>query len=205
MSLFPLFLKLEGKLAVVIGGGVVAEGKIEGLLAADARVRVVAPQITPRIAEWVRFGRVDWFPKEFAAGDLDGGIIAGAATSAPGVNRAVFAEAEVTRILCNAVDVVENCHFYYGAVTRRGDLQIAISTNGKSPALAQRIRKELERKYPAEYGDWLDWLGAIREILRADSNDVEQTKALLHQLATRECFVRYVEQSRDQASQKEVA
>src|SRR5215470_1617380 len=188
MSLFPLFLKLDGKLAVVIGGGIVAEGKIEGLLSADARVRVVAPRITPQIAEWVRFGRVDWLPKEFAAGDLEGGIIAVAATSAPGVNREVFAEAEAKRILCNAVDDVENCHFYYGAVTRRGDLQIAISTNGKSPALAQRIRKELELEYPAENGEWLDWLGAIREILRADSNDVEQRKALLHQLATRECF-----------------
>jgi precorrin-2 dehydrogenase / sirohydrochlorin ferrochelatase len=205
MSLFPLFLKLDGKLAVVIGGGVVAQGKIEGLLASEARVRVVAPQITKQIAGWVRFGRVEWLPKEFAAGDLDGATLAVAATSAPGVNSAVFAEAQAKRILCNAVDDVENCDFYYGAVARRGDLQIAISTNGKSPALAQRIRKELEQAYPAEYGEWLEWLGAVREILRADSNDPEQTKALLHQLATRECFERYLQQARNRVPQEEVA
>ena len=205
MNLFPLFLKLEGKLVVVVGGGAVAEGKIEGLISAGARLRVIAPKIRPQIAEWVRFSKVDWLPKEFAAGDLAGATLVVAATSAPGVNKAVFAEAETRNILCNAVDDVENCHFYYGAIVHRGDLQIAISTNGKSPALAQRIRKELEEEYPAEYGIWLDWLGAAREILRADSSDPEQTKALLHQLATRECFERFVRQSRSAGPKKEVA
>ena len=205
MTLFPLFLKLEGKLAVVVGGGAIAEGKIEGLLAAGARVRVVAPRVTQQIAEWVRFRRVEWFPKEFAAGDLDGASLVVAATSAAGVNKAVFSEAETKNILCNAVDDIENCHFYYGAIVQRGDLQIAISTNGKSPALAQRIRKELEEEYSAQYEVWLDWLGAAREILRADSSDPEQTKALLHQLATRECFDRFVRQSRDATQSKGVA
>lgn len=205
MSLFPLFLKLDGKLVIVIGGGGIAQGKIEGLLSTGARVRVIAPQITPQIAEWARFRKVEWLPKEFAAGDLEGATLAIAATSAPGVNRAVFAEAEANKILCNAVDDIENCHFYYAAVVQRGDLQIAISTNGKSPALAQRLRKQLEEEFPAEYGLWLDWLGAAREILRADSSDPEQTKALLHQLATRECFERFIRQSRNSARRKEVA
>ena len=205
MTLFPLFLKLEHKRVVVVGGGAIAERKIEGLLSAGARVRVIAPQITRQIAEWARFRKVDWLPKEFAAGDLEGASLVVAATAAPGVNRAVFTEAESKKILCNAVDDVENCHFYYGAIVQRGDLQVAISTNGKSPALAQRIRKELEEEYPAEYGVWLDWLGAAREILRADSTDPEQTKALLHQLATHECFDRFVRQSRTVAPQKEVA
>ncbi len=205
MTLFPLFLKLEGKRVVVVGGGAIAEGKIEGLLSAGARVRVIAPQITRQIAEWTRFRKVEWLPKEFAVGDLENASLVVAATSAPGVNKAVFTEAEAKNILCNAVDDVENCHFYYGAIAQRGDLQIAISTNGKSPALAQRIRKELEEEYPAEYGVWLDWLGAAREILRADSTDPEQTKALLHQLATHECFDRFVRQSRNIATKREVA
>lgn len=205
MTLFPMFVKLEGKLVLVIGGGSIAQGKIEGLLSAGALVRVIAPQITAQIAEWVRFQKVEWLPRPFTAGDLEGATLAIAATSALGVNKAVFAEAEANKILCNAVDDIENCHFYYGAIVQRGDLQIAISTNGKSPALAQRIRKELERAYPDKYAEWLDWLGAVREILRADSSDPEQTKELLHQLASREGFDRYSLQSREGTSRKEVA
>jgi precorrin-2 dehydrogenase len=205
MTMFPMFVKLEGKLVVVIGGGAIAEGKIEGLLSAGASVRVIAPQITGQIAEWVRFRKAEWLPKPFAAGDLEGAALAIAATAAPGVNKAVFAEAERNRILCNAVDDIENCHFYYGAIVQRGDLQIAVSTNGKSPALAQRIRKELEAAYPQKYAEWLDWLGAVREILRADPSEPERTKALLHQLASRESFYRYNLESPDGIPGKEVA
>ena len=205
MTLFPMFVKLEGKLVVVVGGGAIAEGKIESLLAAGARIRLIAPQIRPQIAEWVRFGKIDWLPKEFAAGDLEGATLVIAATSAPGVNKAVFEEAESRGILCNAVDDVANCHFYYGAIVQRGDLQIAISTNGKSPALAQRVRKELEEVYPPEYAVWLEWLGAARELLRANNSVPEETKAILHQLATRENFERFLRQSRTGEQRREVA
>ena len=205
MTLFPMFVKLEGKLVVVIGGGQIAEGKIEGLLSSGARIRLIAPQIQPQIAEWVRFGKIDWLPKEFAAGDLEGATLVIAATSAPGVNKAVFEEAESRGILCNAVDDIANCHFYYGAMVQRGDLQIAISTNGKSPALAQRVRKELEEVYPPEYAVWLEWLGAARELLRANNSVPEETKAILHQLATRENFERFLRQSHAGEQRREVA
>jgi precorrin-2 dehydrogenase/sirohydrochlorin ferrochelatase len=205
MSLFPMFVKLDGKLVVVIGGGQIAEGKLEGLLSAGACIRLVAPQIRPQIAEWVRFGKIDWLPKEFAPADLQGATLVIAATSASGVNKAVFAEAEARKILCNAVDDTENCHFYYGAIVQRGDLQIAVSTNGKSPALAQRIRKELEESYGTEYAVWLDWLGAARELLRANSSSSEETKAILHQLATRESFERFLRQSGTGERRREVA
>ena len=134
MSLFPIFVKLEGRLIVVVGGGTIAEAKIPGMLGAGARIRLIAPSITPQIAGWVRFGKIDWLPKAFEAADLDGAFLVIAATSAPGVNEAVFREAETRGILCNAVDDIERCHFYYGAVVQRGDLQIAISTNGKASA-----------------------------------------------------------------------
>jgi precorrin-2 dehydrogenase/sirohydrochlorin ferrochelatase len=205
MTLFPMFVKLEGKLVVVVGGGAVAEGKIESLLAAGARIRLIAPQIRPQIAAWVRFGKIEWLPKEFATGDLEGASLVIAATSAPGVNGAVFAEAEAAKILCNAVDDIAHCHFYYGAVAQRGDLQIAVSTNGKSPALAQRIRTELEETYSSEYGVWLEWLGAARELLRANSSNPEETKAVLHQLASRENFERFLRQSRSGERRREVA
>jgi siroheme synthase-like protein len=202
MSLFPMFVKLEGRLVVVVGGGVVAEGKIPGLLASEARIRLVAPAITPTIAEWVRQRKVDWLPKEFEAHDLDGAFLIIAATSAPGVNESVFREAEARRILCNAVDDIDHCHFYYGAVVQRGDLQIAISTNGKSPALAQRVRKELEKQYDEDYAVWLEWLGATRELLRAGVGGTEANKALLHHLASREMFEHFRHQANTENSER---
>jgi siroheme synthase-like protein len=195
MSLFPIFVKLEGRQVVVIGGGSVAEAKIPGVLSAGARVQLVAPSITPQIAGWVRFGKIDWLPKEFEAADLNGAFLVIAATSAPGVNEAVFREAEAHGLLCNAVDDIEHCHFYYGAVVQRGDLQVAISTNGKSPALAQRLRKELELELGPEYEVWVQWLGAAREALRASGPSSESTKKLLHELASRPMFLEFLRQA----------
>jgi precorrin-2 dehydrogenase/sirohydrochlorin ferrochelatase len=205
MSLFPIFVKLEGRLVVVIGGGIIAEAKIPGLLSAGARVRLVAPDITPQIAEWVRFGKIDWLPKAFAEADLDGAFLVIAGTSAAGVNEAVFREAERLGIMCNAVDDIEHCHFYYGAVVQRGDLQIAISTNGKSPALAQRLRHEFETQFGSEYEVWLQWLGAAREALRANGPTSDTTKKLLHELASRPMFDEFVRQAVERPARKGAA
>src|SRR6266849_2013000 len=198
MSLFPIFLKLKGRLVVVVGGGIVAEGKLFGLLSAGARVRVISPAITSAIAERVRKREIDWLPKTFAPGDLAGAYLVIAATSAPGVNEAVFREAETRGILCNAVDDIEHCHFYYGSIVQRGDLQIAISTNGKSPALAQRLRKELEAQFGPQYEMWLEWLGAARELLRAAHPATESKKVLLHHLASQPMFERFLQEARRQ-------
>jgi precorrin-2 dehydrogenase/sirohydrochlorin ferrochelatase len=202
MSLFPIFVKLQGRLVVVIGGGHVAEAKIPGLLSAGAKIRLVAPSITPQIAEWVRFGKIDWLPKEFDVADLDGAFLVIAATSVPGVNEAVFREAEALGLLCNAVDDIGHCHFYYGAVVQRGDLQIAISTNGKSPSLAQRLRKEFEAQFGPEYEVWLEWLGAAREALRASSPSSDTARKLLHELATRPMFEQFVREAKRHPGQR---
>jgi len=195
MPLFPAFLKLEGRLILVVGGGAIATDKIPGLLEADARVRVIAPQITPQIAEWVRNLRVDWLPKPFEPADLRDAFLVIAATSLRELNRAVFLAAETQGTLCNAVDDIDHCHFYYGSIVQRGDLQIAISTNGKSPALAQRLRKELCEQFGPEYESWLDWLGAAREVLRSQSNEPEATKRWLHLLASRPSFERFLQET----------
>jgi siroheme synthase-like protein len=205
VSLFPIFVKLEGRLIVVVGGGAIAEGKIPGVLTAGARIRLVAPSITPQIAAWVRYGKIDWLPKEFEAEDLNGAFLVIAATSAPGVNESVFRDAEGRGILCNAVDDIEHCHFYYGAVVQRGDLQIAISTNGKSPALAQRLRRELETEFGPEYEVWLQWLGAAREALRANDPSSETTKKLLHELASRPMFEEFLRQATRQPGHRGAA
>jgi siroheme synthase-like protein len=198
MSLLPIFVKLQGRLVVVVGGGTIAEGKIDGLFAADARVRVVAPHVTPAITQWIAQGKVEWRAKTFAPADLDGAFLAIAATSAPGVNEVVFAEADSRGILCNAVDDIEHCHFYYGSVVQRGDLQIAISTNGKSPALAQRLRLQLEKQFGPEYELWLAWLGAARDLLRAGEGSADSKKVLLHHLASAPMFERFLQEARKQ-------
>jgi len=195
MSLFPAFLKLHSRRVLVVGGGSIAAQKIPGLLEAGAHVHVVSPKLAPQLAEWVRNRQIDWSPKPFDPNDLDGAFLVIAATSLRDLNAHVSREAASRNILCNSVDDIDHCHFYYGSIVHRGDLQIAISTNGKSPALAQRLRKELEEQFGPEYECWLDWLGAARETLRAQSSDPEITKHWLHLLASRPMFERFLQQA----------
>jgi siroheme synthase-like protein len=104
------------------------------------------------------------------------------------------------------VDDIENCHFYYGSIVQRGDLQIAISTNGKSPALAQRLRQELEQQFGPEYEAWLEWLGAARELLRAAENgSTEQNKQMLHHLASKPMYENFLREARKEPSRQGVA
>lgn len=205
MSLFPMFVKLHGRLVVVVGAGEVAAQKIDGLLRAGARVRVIAPQVHVSFVEWIRAREVEWVPRKFEPADLAGATFAIAATSAAGVNASVYHEAETRGIFCNSVDDIGNCHFYYGSVVQRGDLQIAISTNGKSPALAQRLRQELEQQFGPEYEVWLEWLGAARELLRAADGGTESSKKMLHHLASRPMYERFVKEAKKQPSQQGVS
>jgi precorrin-2 dehydrogenase/sirohydrochlorin ferrochelatase len=186
MSLFPIFLKLTARPCIVIGAGNLAESKIESLQAANARLSVIAPKASARIIAMAASGEITWQQREYAPGDLAGNFLVIAATDNPAVNRAVFAEAEAANILVNAVDDPPFCDFYFPSVVRRGDLQIAISTAGASPALAQRLRKEINAILPLDTGDWLTELGNLRrEVLQLEPlNDAR--KQLLHQLASRE-------------------
>src|ERR1017187_6319649 len=139
MSLFPIFLKLTGRLAIVIGAGNLAESKIESLQAANASVTVIAPKASARIVAMAESGEVVWHQREYATGDLAGQFLVVAATDVPAVNRAVFAEAEAAGILINAVDDPPFCDFYFPSVVRRGDLQIAISTAGGRDRKSTRL------------------------------------------------------------------
>jgi precorrin-2 dehydrogenase / sirohydrochlorin ferrochelatase len=205
MSLFPAFLKLQSRRVLVIGGGSIAAQKIPGLLEAGAQVHVVSPKLAPQLTEWVRNQQITWSPKPFEPYDLDGAFLVIAATSLRDLNAQVYREADGRNILCNAVDDIDHCHFYYGSIVQRGDLQIAISTNGKSPALAQRLRKELEEQFGPEYEHWLEWLGAARETLRAQSHDPEVTKRWLHALASKPMFKRFLQHSVSPESTKGAA
>jgi siroheme synthase-like protein len=195
MTLFPAFLKLDNRPVLVVGGGAIASSKIPALLDAGARVTVVAPKLNCDLAERVRNRQIEWLPKPFEPDDLNGKFLVVAATALHDVNESVFQEAETRHVLCNAVDDIDHCHFYYGSIVQRGDLQIAISTNGKSPALSQRLRKELEQQFGPEYAAWLDWLGAAREAIRAQSTDPEAAKRYLHLLASRPMFERFLRET----------
>lgn len=181
-----MFLKLEGRRCLVVGGGTVARPKIESLLRAGAQVTVVAPDTQPEIAAWAREGRLEWLQREFAADDLTGAFLVVAATNRKQVNHAVAEAARAQSVLCNSVDDPPDCDFYYPSVVERGDLQIAVSTAGKSPALAQRLREELSALLPEDVGPWLESLGEQRLRVLAALPASEERKQILHQLARRE-------------------
>ena len=186
MSLFPIFLKLTGRRAIVIGAGHLAESKITSLRAADAAVTVIAPQASDPIVEQAAAGELTLHSRPYRQGDLAGAFLVVAATNDPAVNRAVFAEATATGVLCNAVDDPPFCDFYFPSVVRRGDLQIAISTAGNSPALAQQLRKNLNEQLPLDLGDWLDDLGNLRREVVAAEPLNEERRLILHELAQRQ-------------------
>ena len=192
MALFPAFLKLAGRACLVVGAGRVAEDKIGGLLLAGANVRVVAPKATQRIAALADAGEILWNARWFRSSDLGGAFLVIAATSSPSLHAKIFSEARRRRVLCNVVDDPEHCDFYYGAVVRRGALQIAISTEGRSPALAQRLKKEIAHEYGPEYASWLAEIGSHRTRLFGEKKLLPgRRKALLHQLASESSFKKF--------------
>ncbi|MGC2636340.1 MAG: bifunctional precorrin-2 dehydrogenase/sirohydrochlorin ferrochelatase [Acidobacteriaceae bacterium] len=185
MSLLPIFLRLEGRPVLVVGAGTVALAKIESLRAAGAAITVVAPQATPQLRELIENGAIAWRKRTFAPADLEGVFLVIAATNDSAVNHTVYEEALRRNILCNAVDDPPNCDFYFGSVVARGELQIAISTAGESPALAQRLRREVDEQLPRDLGPWLQELGGLRREIRADVPASPQRNLLLHELAHR--------------------
>jgi precorrin-2 dehydrogenase/sirohydrochlorin ferrochelatase len=187
-ALFPLFLKLKKRRCLVVGAGEVGKGKIAGLLQAGAEVRVVATEAAREVDRWARDGKLVWARRRFRDSDLDGCFCVVAATSSGPLHRRIYRLARRRGVLCNVVDVPELCDFYYPAVVRRGALQIAISTEGRSPALAQRLRKQLEREFGPEYQEWVEELGRSRRKLGTASGDAAGRKDKLHALASEAAF-----------------
>jgi precorrin-2 dehydrogenase/sirohydrochlorin ferrochelatase len=192
MPLFPAFLKLAGRRCLVIGAGRVAQEKIESLLRAEADVRVVAPVATDRVRAWARAGKIRWDTRKFRSSDLKDIFLAVAATSSPALHARIFREARRRGVLCNVVDDPAHCDFYYGAVVRRGALQIAISTGGHSPALAQRLRIQFEKEFSVKYQDWLEELAVARQKLLKKPISGERRRVLLHRLASQNSFEEFL-------------
>jgi len=183
-----MFLKLEGRQCLVVGAGKVGEPKIAGLLDTGARVVVVSLEATPAVREWARAGKIELDVRAFSPEDLDGAFLAIVATNSRTLNERVFLEAQRRGVLCNVVDVPDLCDFFYPAVVRRGDLQIAVSTAGQSPSLAQKIRQQLEKQFGPAYAAWVAELGETRRLILASDLDRERKLDLLHSLASREAL-----------------
>lgn len=187
-NLFPMFVKLEGRDCLVVGAGKIGEPKIAGLLETGARIRVVSLQASPAVREWAREGKIELQLRAFSVDDLPGAFLAVVATNSRALNERVYREAQRLGVLCNVVDVPDLCDFYYPSVLRRGDLQIAVSTAGQSPSLAQKIRQQLEKQFGPGYAAWVAELGATRQLILASDLDKERKLDLLHSLASREAF-----------------
>jgi precorrin-2 dehydrogenase/sirohydrochlorin ferrochelatase len=187
-SLFPMFVKLEGKRCLVVGAGKVGEPKIGGLIDTGARVHVVALEASEAVHRWANAGKITLERRAFAPADLDQTFLAVVASSSRALNGSIYREAQQRGILCNVVDVPEYCDFYYPAVVRRGDLQIAISTSGRSPSLAQKLRQQLERQFGPGYARWVAELGETRKLVLASDLDPKRKSELLHSLASREAL-----------------
>jgi precorrin-2 dehydrogenase len=185
---FPMFLKLAGKSCLVVGAGNVGTPKIGGLIDTGARIRVVAIEASAQVREWAEAGKIELQLRAFSESDLGGVFLAVVATASNTLNGRIYREAQRRGVLCNVVDVPEYCDFFYPAVVRRGDLQIAISTSGQSPSLAQKIRQQLERQFGVGYAEWVRRLGEARRLILASDLDKETKSELLHSLASREAF-----------------
>jgi len=187
-SLFPMFMKLEGRQCLVVGAGKVGEPKIAGMLESGARIRVVALDASPAVREWARSGKIELELRAFTNDDLHGAFLVVVATGSRTLNERIYHEAQRLGILCNVVDVPDLCDFFYPSIVRRGDLQIAVSTSGKSPSLAQKIRQQLEKQFGPGYAAWVAELGETRKLILASDLDKERKLDLLHSLASREAF-----------------
>jgi siroheme synthase-like protein len=161
---YPVDLELSGRRCLVVGGGPEAEAKARALLEADADVLVVTETPTDGLTDLGRRGELEILARHYRPGDLEGVFLV--ITTDRRYNDAVFAEAETKRVLCNAVDDVAHCHFAVPALVRRGELLLTVSTGGRAPALAKRLRRRLAGTFGSEYGALVDLLGEVRDELR---------------------------------------
>ena len=166
--LYPMNVDLAGRLVIIIGGGVVAERKVRGILALDAEVavRVIAPAMTDVLRELADCEQIEWREEYYAGGMLEGAFLVYAATDSPSVNAEIADEAKRLGLLVNVIDDPNASSFQLPATLRRGDFLLTVSTGGGSPALSRAIRMEMEQLYPPTFGLWLERVALLRSELQ---------------------------------------
>jgi precorrin-2 dehydrogenase len=173
MAYYPIFLSLSGRRCVVVGGGPVAERKIEGLLEAGASVTVVSPALTTKLKTLVKEKKVRHFMRDYRKGDLSGYRLALVATDDGQVNRAVYEEAQELDVFINSADDPAHCDFILPSVLRRGELQVAVASGGSSPALSRMIREELEKYFTEDYAALSELVAEVRRELKENNVSVD--------------------------------
>jgi precorrin-2 dehydrogenase / sirohydrochlorin ferrochelatase len=176
MAYYPVFLNLAGRRCAVIGGGSVGQRKVEGLVESGANVTVISPRLTERLDAFVKQGTVQHVSREYQTGDLAGFDLAFAATDDGALNMRVFEDAREKGIWINAADDPSRCDFILPAVIRRGELMVAVSTGGASPALTRAIREDLEKYFPQDFKELVEVASEVRRELRRQSVEVSASR-----------------------------
>jgi precorrin-2 dehydrogenase len=179
---YPIYVELHKQPCIVIGGGKIAEGKVEGLLTAGAQVTIISPNLTSHLHTLVEQNKVAYISRTYQHGDLAGAFMVICATDQPEINHQVWQEASANRQLVNVVDDTPRCNFIAPAILRKGDLNIAISTGGKAPALAVRLKERLQKEIGPQYERFLELSGQLREPLARNIPDFEARKKLWYKL-----------------------
>ncbi len=182
MKYYPINLDIKNRNCLVVGGGTVGTRKVTTLLKCGARVTVVSPDPAPQLKKLAATGSIQLKERSYQSDDLNKMFLVIGATDDERLNRQVSIDAERVNTLCNITDRPEVCNFILPAIVRRGDLVITISTSGKSPALAKRLRRNLETQFGKEYADFLCLMGAIRDKLLSQAHEPEAHKAVFNQL-----------------------
>jgi precorrin-2 dehydrogenase/sirohydrochlorin ferrochelatase len=179
---YPLFLDLVGKLCVVVGGGAIAERKARGLLSAGARVRLISPEITKTIRKLAGQGRIEVVPRPYQAGDLEGAALAIAATDREEVNRRVCEESKRLSMPINVVDSPDLGDFIVPSVVRKGPVVVAVSTSGLLPALARKLKEEIEAALSGDFALYASRLGAFRRLVIRTVDDPARKREILQRV-----------------------
>lgn len=198
-AFYPVLLKLEGKRCVVVGGGAETGQRVLGLIEAGGEVTLIAPVASEETARLAREGRIRWLAREYQPGDLDSAFLVIACLSDRSRNAEIWAEAEARGIPFNATDDSPHCTFIFPAIHRQGDLVVAVSSSGKSPALASRIRDRIARDLGPEYAEFLELLGQLRPEIAERFPAFERRREVWYRLADSEAIVQLKAGKREDA------
>jgi len=182
MAYFPIFLDLEGKKVIVVGGGSVAQRKIQTLIEYGAKVEVISRDLTPRLKQLIAENRIRQIGRQFEQKHINGAFMVIAATDDAQLNREISMRAREKGLLINAVDQPEDCNFILPSVLKRGELVIAVSTSGRSPALAKKVRESLEKAFGSEYEYLVHMMGQIRKEVLAKKWPTEDNTRIFKEI-----------------------
>ncbi|MBF0117306.1 MAG: bifunctional precorrin-2 dehydrogenase/sirohydrochlorin ferrochelatase [Desulfobacterales bacterium] len=182
MKYYPINLDIKNKKCLVVGGGKIGTRKVLSLLESGGQVTVVSPEITDELKQLYIENKIEWLKRCYLSSDLDGIFLVIGASNHENLNKEISFAAKSKNILCNIVDKPDECNFILPAIVKRGDLVIAVSTSGKSPAFAKYLRRELEKQFDDSYNVFLNLMGEIRSKILNESNNSEHNKNIFENL-----------------------